>query len=130
VAPVILLDTHVVAWLYAGETGRFPDSVVRRLEAEDDLAVSPLVALELQYLHEIGRTSQPADTVLTALGRTLGLRTADCSLAELIGHAIAFDWTRDPFDRLLAAHATAEHVPLLTADRRIRDHLRLAVWDG
>ena len=127
---MILLDTHVVAWLYAGDTARFPDSVARRLEAEDDLAVSPLVALELQYLHEIGRTSQPADTVLTALGRTLGLRTADCSLAELIGHAIAFDWTRDPFDRLLAAHATAEHVLLLTADRRLRDHLPLAVWDG
>jgi len=65
-----------------------------------------------------------------SLGRTLGLRTVDCSLTELIGHAIAFDWTRDPFDRLLAAHATAEQAPFLTADRRIRDHLPLAVWDG
>lgn len=125
---MILLDTHVVAWLHAGDTARFPDRARDLLETET-LAVSPLVGLELQYLHEIGRTSEPADTVLAALGRTLGLRVVDCSLTELIARATGLDWTRDPFDRLLAAHATVEQAPLLTADRSIRANLRLAVWD-
>jgi len=125
---VILLDTHVVAWLHAGDTDRFPDRARELLEAEA-LAISPLVRLELQYLHEIGRTSEPADAVLAALGRTLGLRVVDCSLAELIGHASGLDWTRNPFDRLLAAHATVEQAPLLTADSTIRANLSLAVWD-
>jgi PIN domain nuclease of toxin-antitoxin system len=125
----MLLDTHVVAWLYAGDTGRFPAAAAHRLE-QGDLAVSPLVGLELQYLHEIGRVSEPADVVLAALGRAIGLRTVDCSLVELIGHASGFDWTRDPFDRLIAAHATVEQAPLLTADRHLHDHLPLAVWDG
>lgn len=125
---MILLDTHVVAWLLAGETERFPDEARRLLET-GDLAVSPLVGLELQYLHEIGRTTRPADAVLATLGRAVGLRVADCSLVELIRHATGLDWTRDPFDRLIAAHATAEGSPLLTADRNIRANLSLAVWD-
>ena len=126
---MMLLDTHVVAWLYSGDTGRFPAAAARRLE-QDDLAVSPLVGLELQYLHEIGRVSEPADAVLAALARATGLRTVDCSLVELIGHASGFDWTRDPFDRLIAAHATVEQAPLLTADRHLHAHLPLAVWEG
>lgn len=126
---MILLDTHVVAWLHSGDTGRFPDGARHLLETED-LAASPLVGLELQYLHEIGRTSQPAAEVLAGLSRTLGLRVADCSLVELIGHAASLSWTRDPFDRLIAAHASLERVPLLTADQNIREHLPLAVWDG
>lgn len=125
---MILLDTHVVAWLHAGDVDRFPDRARSLLETEA-LAASPLVSLELQYLHEIGRTSEPADAVLAALGRTLGLSVVDCSLTELIGRASGLDWTRDPFDRLLAAHATVEQAPLLTADRAIRANLPLAVWD-
>jgi PIN domain nuclease of toxin-antitoxin system len=125
---MILLDTHVVAWLHAGETERFPGPARERLEAES-LAISPLVGLELQYLHEIDRVSEPADAVLAALGRTLGLRSADCSLTELIGRAAGLSWTRDPFERLIAAHATVEQAPLLTADRNIRANLPLAVWD-
>lgn len=125
---MILLDTHVAAWLYAGDVGRFPDRARGLLESEA-LAVSPMVRLELQYLHEIGRTSEPADVVLAALGRLLGLRAADCSLVELIARATGLDWTRDPFDRLLSAHALVERAPLLTADGGIRANLPLAVWD-
>jgi PIN domain nuclease of toxin-antitoxin system len=127
VAPLILLDTHVVAWLHAGLVERFPPRVRDLLEREQ-LAICPLVSLELQYLHEIGRTSEPAEPVIAALGRALGLRIADCSLAELVGEAAGLDWTRDPFDHLIAAHATIEQAPLLTADEGIRAHLSLAVW--
>jgi hypothetical protein len=38
----------------------------------------------------------------------------------LVSHALPLSWTRDPFDRLLAAHSTARRVPLCTLDRRIR----------
>jgi PIN domain nuclease of toxin-antitoxin system len=54
VATVILLDTHVVAWLHAGDTKRFPASARKLLDSEQ-LAVSPVVRLELAYLREIGR---------------------------------------------------------------------------
>lgn len=44
-------------------------------------------------------------------------------------HAAAgLTWTRDPFDRMIAAHAIVADTPLLTADRTILDHLPLASW--
>jgi PIN domain nuclease of toxin-antitoxin system len=37
-------------------------------------------------------------------------------------------WTRDPFDRLIAAHAIVANAPLITADAAIRENLPLATW--
>ena len=53
---MIHLDTHVVVWLYTGEIERLSDAAVEALEAEE-LIVSPMVQLELTFLHEIGRLS-------------------------------------------------------------------------
>jgi len=45
-AAVIHLDTHVVAWLYAGPTDILP-AAARRAIDEHELLVSPMVVLEL-----------------------------------------------------------------------------------
>ena len=60
---MMYLDTHVVAWLFAGLRDRFPGRAQERLEAED-LAISPIVKLELQYLFEVGRVTEGAETVI------------------------------------------------------------------
>lgn len=102
--------------------------MLRRLEAEP-VGVSPIVELELTYLFEIGRVSEPASAPLSALRRELGMQVADVSLAEVIETAKDLSWTRDPFDRLISAHAIVANAPLVTADEKIREHLPLAVWD-
>lgn len=43
----------------------------------------------------------------------------------LVRHALPLDWTRDPFDRLLAAHSTARRLPLCTLDRTLRTRHRM-----
>jgi PIN domain nuclease of toxin-antitoxin system len=91
--------------------------------------ISPIVELELTYLHEVGRVSEPASAPLAALHRTIGLQMSDIGLAELTTAAVGLRWTRDPFDRLLAAHAIVAGAPLLTADMTIRENLPLATWD-
>ncbi len=48
-------------------------------------------------------------------------------LLALVRHAIPVGWTRDPFDRLLAAHSAARRVPLCSVDQRVRAHHRLLV---
>jgi PIN domain nuclease of toxin-antitoxin system len=83
----------------------------------------------LTYLYEIGRVSEPASAPLLALRRKFGLQIADVSLAEVVEAAIGIPWTRDPFDRLISAHAIVANAPLVTADETIREHLPLAVWD-
>lgn len=122
------LDTHVVAWLYAGEVGRFPAKAAELLETQP-LAVSPMVELELQYLVETGRTREPGRIVVEDLARRIGLEVRDVSLADVAARAADLSWTRDPFDRLIAAQASLDGARLLTADRIMLDALPEAVWD-
>jgi PIN domain nuclease of toxin-antitoxin system len=48
-------------------------------------------------------------------------------LLALVEKAIPLSWTRDPFDRLLAAHSEARRVPLCTLDRTLRHNHRFLV---
>jgi PIN domain nuclease of toxin-antitoxin system len=98
------------------------------METEEPF-VSPVVELELTYLYEIGRVAEPAAAPLRALRRSIGLQTADAPLAAVAQTAVELSWTRDPFDRLISAHAIVADAPLLTADHTILDHLPLATWD-
>jgi PIN domain nuclease of toxin-antitoxin system len=118
----------VVGWLYEGELSRIPQRA-RSLLSEKAPRVSPMVELELSFLFQVGRVSEPASAPLQALRRGIGLEVADVSFAELATAAIDLTWTRDPFDRLIAAHAIVAGVPLLTADRTILENLPLATWD-
>lgn len=118
----------MVGWLYEGADKRLPPAV-RELLASRQPLVSPVVELELTYLYEIGRVTEPAKAPLSALRRSIDLQVTDVSSAELVQAAVDLDWTRDPFDRLIAAHAVVADFPLLTADRTIREHLPLATWD-
>jgi PIN domain nuclease of toxin-antitoxin system len=109
-------------------TERLP-AAARALMTEHEPRVSPLVALELAYMHEIGRARDPVPMMMAALRQSIGLEIAEAGLAELTQAALGLSWTRDPFDRLIAAQAIVADTPLLTADRTILDNLPLATWD-
>jgi PIN domain nuclease of toxin-antitoxin system len=87
------------------------------------------VELELTYLFEVGRVTEPASAPIAALRRSIGLQVADVSVTDLTQAALGLGWTRDPFDRLIAAQAIVADVPLVTADRIILENLPLATWD-
>ena len=125
-AAVVHLDTHVVVWLYAGDLDRLAP-VANRLEGAR-LAISPMVLLELQYLHEIGRLAVRAEDVVGDLRERIGLRVSQHPFPEVADAALAMSWTRDPFDRLIAAQAAAEGCVLLTADARMLANTPRATW--
>jgi len=126
-ASVIYLDTHVAAWLYGGRADLIP-ARARALIEDRPVLASPMVALELQYLFETGRTAESAQTVLHALGRDLGLRLCDLPFADVAGAAVRQAWTRDPFDRIIVAQAAVRGAPLVTRDADIRAHYHRAIW--
>jgi PIN domain nuclease of toxin-antitoxin system len=128
-AAVILLDTHVVVWLYEDPQRLIPTPVRQRLE-EEPLALSPFVRLELEYLSEVGKLSVPPQTIVDELTPKLELALTDPPAALVCQAALGLSWTRDPFDRLLSAQALATATPLVTKDRTIREHLSLAWWAG
>lgn len=118
----------MVGWLYEGADRRIP-SAVRSLIEFDEPFVSPIVEMELAYLYEVGRVTEPAAAPLAALQKTIGLQVSDVSAAKLVQAATGLTWTRDPFDRMIAAQAIVADAPLVTADRTILANLPLATWE-
>lgn len=124
---MILLDTHVVVWLYEDAERLIPSQVRQRLN-DEPLALSPFVRLELQYLYEVGKLSVPAQTIVDDLTPALELTHTDPPSALVCQVATGLEWTRDPFDRLISAQAIATETALATKDRTIREHVPLAWW--
>ena len=124
---MIHLDTHIAAWLYAGERRRFSASVTRRIEREV-VCISPAVELELQLLFEVGRTRQAAREVVSDLAARIGLRISEASFRAIVEAAAGLTWTRDPFDRMIVGNAHADRATLLTADETILENFRGAAW--
>lgn len=124
---LIHLDTHVVCWLYAGRTDLLSPPAQEAIE-QHALAVSPMVGLELQYLREIGRIRHGPKRVIAALRSELGLSLSDLPFSAVAARAQSFSWTRDPFDRLIAAEAAVARARLVTRDDLLRRNFRLALW--
>ena len=121
------LDTHAVVWLYAGELDRFPTSAVNRIEG-NDLIISPAVLLELQFLKEIKRITADSMLILQTLEETLGLQMCSLEFSKVVIGALSQSWTRDPFDRIIAAQALVRNELLLTKDRAIHRNCSVACW--
>jgi PIN domain nuclease of toxin-antitoxin system len=127
----VLLDSHVLHW-WSAEPDRL--SAVARtavLEA-DELAVASITWFELAWLADQERinVSIPISTWLEGLSaqvRTVGTTPA----IALAAVALPSSFPGDPADRLIYATAVEHGWPLVTKDRRLRDHRHprpLAVW--
>ncbi|OHD72253.1 MAG: hypothetical protein A2177_09535 [Spirochaetes bacterium RBG_13_68_11] len=123
---MIFLDTHVAVWLFADKR-LVPQEVLALIDAEEAF-ISPMAALETEYLCEIGRIAVDSRTILAALGESIGLRVEERHLARALLAARDLKWTRDPFDRIIVAHAEAMSAPLVTRDSTVLQHCRLARW--
>ncbi len=124
---LVYLDTHVVVWLYDALTDRLSHAAAEAIE-DNDLVVSWMVELELQFLHETGRLRVKPAEIIRHLSTRIGLRLSDVGLERIVRAAAGMDWTRDVFDRLIAAESAAMDIPLITKDRTIRAHHKLSVW--
>lgn len=118
----VLLDTHFLLWAVLGlaRMDAYP-----WLERYRPWGVSPVSLLELQFLAEVGRLELAHAEFIEALKADPRFVLDEVPLMALMTHALPLGWTRDPFDRLLAAHSAARRVPLVTLDRRIREEHRL-----
>lgn len=124
---MIYLDTHVVAWLYAGLVDRI-SAPVRDLLAKEELLISPMVLLELEYLYETERTAIEGAKVFGDLQASIGLQVCRREFSVVASAACGLKWTRDPFDRLIVAQAAVSESALVTKDRTIQEHYPGAFW--
>jgi PIN domain nuclease of toxin-antitoxin system len=127
VEEVTYLDTHIAIWIYDGNVLKLSRTVVEHIQHED-LRVSPAVILELEFLHEINRLKKTASHIVKTLAEDIGLQVCELPFAAVVEQALHQRWVRDPFDRLIVGHASANDAPLITKDEKIRKHYRRAVW--
>ncbi len=114
-ARVILLDTNALIWLDAGHRRAGP-----LLAQAAPLRVSPATLLELQFLCDAGRIRVDlADVVADDRWKV-----DDPPAFQWMLRAAEEHWTRDPFDRLIVAHARLRGWRLATADGEILQRLR------
>lgn len=124
---MIYLDTNVLLWL-AGAPDELSPTARAAVNSHDLLLFSPMVELEVEYLYETGRIQRSAAEVIAHLRGTLNLKVCDRGFAAVAAKAREVKWTRDPFDRMIAAQAALGGDPLLTRDKIIRANYPHAVW--
>jgi PIN domain nuclease of toxin-antitoxin system len=124
---LVYLDTHVIVWLYAGRVDLIGDKVQDIIE-NNNVLISPIVELELQYLLETERIKVDPDKIITALTSEIGLKICELDFNRIIMKAISLYWTRDPFDRIITAQASIEGKMLITKDRTILNNYKNAIW--
>jgi len=122
------LDTQVATWLAEGNLARITQKAMRQM-ASATLLLSPMVILELEYMFEIGRSLRTARDMQQKLKSDLGVSVCQIGFSSIIHAALDENWTRDPFDRIIVAHAKANNFSyLISADRLIQQHYPRAVW--
>ncbi len=125
---MIYLDTHVILWLYLRKGEGLSDRARQLIEYEDIVVISPMVLLELDYLHEIGRTKLGSSQVFDYLCQRIDLQLCQKAFVDVVGKASRLSWTRDPFDRMITAQAAIDQKSLITKDKIIRKNYEHAVW--
>lgn len=115
---MILLDTSAVLYLLAAHRPARPLAPHR-----GRLGFSPMVLLELQFLAETGRGRFTTGTPAAAVRNDPRWSVDDPPLDGVATRALEVGWTRDPFDRLIAAHALYRGWRLATSDADMLKHM-------
>ncbi|MBD2604190.1 PIN domain-containing protein [Scytonema hofmannii FACHB-248] len=124
---MIYLDTHVVAWLYSGLTDKLTEKA-KNLINDNEIYISAIVRLELQYLYEIKRLTDESDLIIAQLSEQIGLKICNKDFKDIISIALTITWTRDPFDRIITANALLNNNILLSKDQNILNNYLYAKW--
>jgi len=125
---ICYIDTQVAIWLNEANLAKFSHKALALIETED-LRISPMAVVELEYLYEIRRVIVKPQDILFKLGAEIGLTVCDHPFPAIAEMALRETWTRDPFDRIIVAHARSNGVaPLVTRDEWIRANYSNARW--
>jgi len=121
-----LLDTHFLIWVISNSPR------LRKYPWVDEYrpwGISPVSLLEMQFLAELGRgridVSRSARTIASDPRFVLD----EVPFVSVVSQALHLSWTRDPFDRMIAAHSLVRRAPLCTVDAIMLENHKLIVHE-
>jgi PIN domain nuclease of toxin-antitoxin system len=117
----ILIDTHVVLWMLL-DPANIPDKTLELVrDPGTELLISAASAWEIGTKYRLGKLTEAHAVVHGYAGHLARLRATELPISA--HHALTaglLSWEhRDPFDRVIAAQALLESVPLATTDRAL-----------
>lgn len=127
----LLLDTHILLWMAAGSP-KVPSALKGAiLDQRNEVFVSDGSMLEIAVKARIGKIEVDI-AELSALVRRQGFKRLGLEDRHLVAMTKIqpVENHNDPFDILLVAQAVTEGLTLVTVDRKIGAHYRVAIMDG
>jgi PIN domain nuclease of toxin-antitoxin system len=125
---IAYLDTSIAVWLSQGKVSSLSKDA-KGLLRRADLLISPMVLVELELLYEIRRTKLQSRDIQLKIEHELGVKVCGLDFPSIAAAAVGEKWTRDPFDRMIVAHAkTNGFAPLVSTDEHIAKHYPRTVW--
>lgn len=130
---MILLDTHVVVWLASDEprlSKKAKAAIDEARKAERGVAISDFTLYELSMLFRkkhIGLSISPESFLSEVEKRFVVLPITGRICVSALSLPVGYP--KDPADRIIGATALTEGIPLITADREIRNSRALqTIW--
>jgi len=128
----LLLDTHVLLWLWLEPERLRQDVIDAVTDASNDVLVSVASAWEISIKSELGKLALPgpAERWLPAKLATSAIRVLPIEINHALKAGALPSHHRDPFDRMLVAQAIVERMQLVTADEAIVPYGAPLLWAG
>jgi PIN domain nuclease of toxin-antitoxin system len=114
----LLLDTHAMLWSATDPDRLSPGARAAIEDGANDVLVSVVTAWEIAIKQSIGKLElpSPAEQWIPDVLRRTGLEVAELGLMAAL-RVRGLPWHhRDPFDRLLIAHALEDGYTIVTHD--------------
>jgi PIN domain nuclease of toxin-antitoxin system len=127
----LLVDAHALLW-WLGEDRRLSPAASKAIEAADSPLVGAGTLVEIAIKRSIGKLSVDEDWPQQTKDDGFGVLAIDWAhvarLQELPFLELAGRPHRDPFDRLLAAQALTERLPIVTRDPALAAYGIAVIW--
>jgi PIN domain nuclease of toxin-antitoxin system len=126
----ILLDSHALFWFIDGDSRLPPSTRDVIKDAGNVVYVSAVTAWEIASKFRLGKWpgARALANDLVGIMSAHGFEPLPLSLEHARHAGVLRSPHRDPFDRMLAAQAEIEDIPLVTADPAFRQFKVRTLW--
>jgi len=128
----LLLDTHTFLWLIDGNSrlGSGASTAINDMQNWLYLSVASIweLAIKTSRVNPQLQLAEPLDVFVERWTKAYGITILAIEQSHALQVVHLPDHHRDPFDRLLVAQASIEHMHLVTGDSKLTSYSVPIIW--